>query len=34
MAVVEFCRGDFPESVHQIDAVIVDRLSMRLEGSQ
>ena len=25
MAVVEFYRGDFPESVHQVDAVIVDR---------
>ena len=25
VAVVEFCRGDFPESVHQVDAVIVDR---------
>ena len=25
MAVVEFRRGDFPESVHQVDAVIVDR---------
>ena len=25
MAVVELYRGDFPESVHQVDAVIVDR---------
>lgn len=25
MAFVEFCRGEFPESLHQVDAVIVDR---------